>query len=179
LGCRLCVHQRHPQFLEFDYLLFDYLESDWTLELFFPKDINLLNPRYTRVLKQIHLEPGSVLFRKGDPAFSLYVVKSGCVEIGDESGLVQSVGPGEYFGERALLLDRVWQFDGRASEPTVLVSIPADTFHQIVQGTGSLGRLFQKSAAKYQSREIIQTLIDLMAEDKNAAGLLTEIPRSS
>jgi NADH:ubiquinone reductase (H+-translocating) len=132
---------------------------DWTMELFFPRDINLLNPRYTRVLKQVYLEPGSVLFRKGDPAFSLYIVKSGCVEIGDESGLVQSIGPGEYFGERALLEDRVWQFNGRTSQPTVLVSIPADTFRQIVQGTGSLGRLFLKSAAKYQSREIIQTLI--------------------
>jgi NADH dehydrogenase len=135
---------------------------DWTLELFFPRDINLLSPRFTKVLKEIYLESGGVLFRKGEPAFSLYIVKSGSVEVSDEHGVVQTIGPGEHFGERALLNDRVWHFDGRAKEPSVLVSVPASAFHQIVSGSGSLGRLFQKSAARYQSRAIIRKIAERM-----------------
>lgn len=131
---------------------------DWTLELFCPRDINLLNPRFTTVLKEIYLEKDSTLYRRGEPAFSFYIVKSGCIEIGDNRGVVQTVGAGEYFGERALLEDREWHFDAWAKEPTVLVSVPAETFYQIVHGSGSLGRLFHKSAAKYQSREILQRI---------------------
>ncbi len=131
---------------------------DWTLELFFPRDITLLSPRYTSVLKEVHLEAGGVLFKRGERAFSLYIVKKGRLEIGDEHGVVQVIGPGEYVGERALLGDRTWHFDARASESTILVSVPARTFHQIVGGSGSLGRLFQKSAARYHSREIIEAM---------------------
>lgn len=133
---------------------------DWTLETFLPRDINLLSPRYSRVLKEIHLDAGSTLFHPGEPAFSLYVVKSGRIDLIDDEGVSQTVGAGEYFGERALLGDGHWHFEAQAAEPTVLVSVPAATFHQIVQGSGSLGRLFQKSAAKHQSREIIKGITE-------------------
>jgi NADH dehydrogenase len=131
---------------------------DWTLDLFFPRDINLLSPRYSALLKEIHLESGDVLFHMNEPAFSFYIVKSGCVAICDEQGVVKKATAGEYFGERALLTDGVWHFQATATEPSTLVSIPANVFHQIVRGSGSLGRLFQKSAAKYQSREMVEAL---------------------
>jgi NADH dehydrogenase len=129
---------------------------EWSLDLFFPRDITLLSPRYTRVFKEMYLEPGGILFHPGDPAFSLYIVKKGLLEVRDGERVIQVLGPGDYVGERALLNDRVWHFEGRALEPSLLVAIPAETFLQIVHGTGSLGRLFRKSAAKYQSRDVLQ-----------------------
>ncbi len=131
---------------------------DWTLDLFFPRDINLLSPRYSSLLKEIHLEKGDVLFRQGEPAFSLYIVKSGSIELSDEQGVVNHISKGEYVGERALLEDGVFHFSAHAAEPSTLVSIPAKIFYQLVRGCGSLGRLFQQSAAKYQSREIIDSI---------------------
>jgi NADH dehydrogenase len=133
---------------------------DWTLDLFFPRDINLLTPRYSNVLKEVYLTEGAILFSRGEPAFSLYIVKSGQLEIRDDVGVVQVIGPGEYVGERALLNDRIWHFDGRASEPTVVVSVPGSAFQHIARGAGSLGRMFQKSAARYQSREILRSMTE-------------------
>jgi NADH dehydrogenase len=131
---------------------------DWTLDLFFPRDINHLSPRFSRLLKEIHLEPGDVLYHKGEPAFSLYIVKEGCVEIRDEDETIQQIQTGEYFGERALLGDGIRHDDAVAAQSSRLVSIPAGVFRQIVQGAGSLGRFFQKSASKYQSREVLEAL---------------------
>jgi NADH:ubiquinone reductase (H+-translocating) len=131
---------------------------DWTLELFFPRDINLLNPRFSTRLQEVYLEPGDLLCRQGEPAFSFYIVQNGCIHLTDDQGLVRVVGAGDYFGERALLGDGVWQFDAKASEPSTLVPVPASIFHQIVRGSGSLGRLFQRSAGKYHSRQVIQRI---------------------
>jgi NADH:ubiquinone reductase (H+-translocating) len=124
---------------------------EWTLELFFPRDINLLTPQYTRTLEEIHLEPGDPLFESGDPAFSLYAVKSGEIEIiDDEQGeIVKHCHPGDHFGERALLGDRIWRFNARAKTASTLAAIDAKTFDKMCNAFGDLEKLFRKTAAEY------------------------------
>lgn len=138
---------------------------DWTLDLFFPREVTLLSPRYSQVLKEIHLEPGDVLFHGGEPAFSLYVVRTGAIELADERGVVAVHRRGDHFGERALLTDQRWLFTARAVEPTKLVSIPAGVFRQLVGSGGSLGRLFQRSAQRHQSREEIDAIARRLPDD--------------
>lgn len=148
---------------------------DWTLDFFFPKDINVLSPRYSMLFKEIHLEKGHILFRKDDPAFSFYIIKNGGIEISDEKGVVTVLTSGDYFGEQALMGDGIWHFDAVATEPSTLVSIPARIFHQITRGSGSLGRFFRRSANKYQSREMIEAItlkIPAAARAKSAAELM-------
>lgn len=131
---------------------------DWTLDLFFPRDLNHLSPRFTKPVKEIYLETGDVLFHEGEPAFSFYLVKSGALELREPGEAPQRIAAGGYFGEQALLADGLWHCDACAVEPTTLVSIPAGIFHQLVRGVGSLGQFFQKSATKYQSREIVEAI---------------------
>ncbi len=131
---------------------------DWTLDLFFPRDLNHLSPRHSNPVKDIYLEAGDVLFEQGEPAFSFYIVKSGVVELCEDGETAQRIRAGGYFGESALLGDGTWHYRARASEPAHLVSIPARIFHQLVQGIGSLGQFFQKSATKYQSREVAEAV---------------------
>ena len=134
--------------------------SEWTFELFFPRDINLLTPTVTSALGEMHLEPGDKLFRSGEPAQSLYAVKKGRVDITDASGqLVKSAGPGEHFGERALLGDGVWRFDAIAREPSELVAIDGDTFKTLVKSIGSLDTLFRSTAQQYHLPEEIQQTV--------------------
>ena len=127
---------------------------DWTFDLFFPRDINLLNPRFSNPLREIRLEPGDVLFNPGEPAISLYFVQSGQMEIRDAGGaLIKKVPGGEYFGERALLEDRIWRFRAVAVEPSTLIALAAPEFHAIVKGSSALRTLFKRSAQAYASTD--------------------------
>jgi NADH dehydrogenase len=134
--------------------------SEWTFDLFFPRDINLLTPQYSRPLEEVHLESGDPLFRAGEPAFSFYAVKSGRVDITDASGsIVKSAGAGAHFGERALLEDKIWRYDATAKEPTTLVAINGRTFVQLVKAVGSLGKLFQRTAESYDTPQEIEHVL--------------------
>lgn len=149
--------------------------TDWTLDLFFPKDINLLNPRYTRPLKHMHLEPGDVLFTPGEPAFSLYFVKEGVIEVKDGEHLVKEVMAGDYFGERALLQDRIWRYTAVARTPCTLIGMGADEFLAITEGNQALRQIFTRSAQAYLTTSDLQELkahLSRKTLEKTAAELM-------
>jgi NADH dehydrogenase len=144
--------------------------AEWTLDLFFPRDINLLTPRYSSPLEEMHLEPGDPLFHAGEPAFSFYAVKSGRVDIVDRDGqVVKSAGRGDHFGERALLEDRVWHFDAIAREQTELVAIEARTFDKMVGCMEVLERLFTRSARQYAMPEEVDRAVARLPEGVRSA----------
>lgn len=138
---------------------------DWTMDIFFPKDINLLNPRYSRPLRDMHLEPGDVLFTAGEPAFSLYFIKEGTIEIRDGERLVKAIHAGDYFGERALLEDRIWRYTAVAQTQCSLVGLGADEFLAITEGSSTLKRLFTRSAQAYASAQDLHQLMDQLAPE--------------
>jgi NADH dehydrogenase len=131
---------------------------DWTLDLFFPRDITLLRSRPTEVLQEVHLEKGDIIFNAGEPAMSFYVVKKGKVELNDNDGPVMAIGPGEHFGERALLHDRKWRFTAVAAEPTTLVALEAKIFQAISSASVSLHEFFEHSSQQYLTRKQIESL---------------------
>ena len=122
---------------------------DWTLDLFFPRDITLFQSKPTQVVQEMHLEKGDVLFTAGDPAFSFYIVKSGSVDLLHPDGsLARTIGLGDHFGERALLHDRIWRFTAVASEGTTLVSLGAKVFDTITRADKSIRELLLNTASK-------------------------------
>ncbi len=134
--------------------------TEWTFDLFFPRDINLLTPQYSSPMEEMHLEAGDPLFVAGEPALSFYAVKSGCVNITDARGVVvKAARKGDHFGERALLSDRIWRFDATATEPTTLVAISARTFDKLVSSIGSLNQLFTQTAGIYDRPEEIEHVL--------------------
>lgn len=135
--------------------------TEWTFDLFFPRDINLLTPQYSSPTEDIHLEPGDVLFNAGEPAGSFYAVKDGRVDITESDGdLVKSAGPGSHFGERALMEDHIWRYTATAKEPSTLVAISDRVFQKLVGSIGSLNKIFLKSADTYDSESEIQHVIE-------------------
>ena len=144
--------------------------AEWTFEMFFPRDINLLTPSFSSPLGEMHLEQGDSLFRSGEPAQSLYAIKKGCVVITDAQGqLVKSASTGEHFGERALLGDGIWRFDATAKEPSELVAIDGSTFKKLVQSIGSLDALFKSTAQQYQLPEEIEKTVAAISESARLA----------
>ena len=70
--------------------------------------IQILEFRQKHKLFLIETYPaGSTVFRQGDPADSAFFIRSGEVEVIDEDSgsILRSLGPGEYFGEIALIAD--------------------------------------------------------------------------
>ena len=150
--------------------------TEWAFELFFPRDISLLTPQYTSPLREMHLEPGDPLFESGEPAFSLYAVKKGRVDITDANGdVVKSAGPGDHFGERALLGDRIWRFDANATESSELVVIESRVFDKLIT-IESLRRLFLRTAENYALPEQVEQTVASMAatvRDGSVADVMT------
>ncbi len=139
--------------------------SEWTFDLFFPRDINLLTPRYSSPMEEMHLEPGDPLFLAGEPAFSFYAVKSGRVDITDTDGtLVKAACTGDHFGERALLEDHIWRYNATAKEASTLVAIDERTFQKLISSFGSLNKLFTKTAETYDSRKEISHVMEKLPE---------------
>jgi NADH dehydrogenase len=79
----------------------------WMSDLALPPHPVQLNLGGGRGTAQAHYEPGEVVFNEGDAADSLFMILSGQVEVLKHAGaqlqLVGALGPGEYFGEMALL----------------------------------------------------------------------------
>jgi CRP-like cAMP-binding protein len=76
-----------------------------------------------------HLERGDLLFRQGEPADELFVVRSGRLAIATRSidgreSMVALMEPGDLFGEMALFDGRGRSTDARALEASEVLVIP-------------------------------------------------------
>jgi len=78
-------------------------------------------------------EPGQLVFDDGDAAETVYLLRSGAVEIriGTQSGSPRTLGnikPGEIFGEMALLEDRSHRAAAVIREKSVIFEVPRQDF---------------------------------------------------
>jgi MFS family permease len=89
-----------------------------------------------RSVVRVEAEPGEVVIREGDPGDLFYVIESGEVEVTKEGKHVATLGPGEYFGEIALLRDVPRTATVTALSPTVLQALDSATFVPAVTGQG-------------------------------------------
>ena len=80
-----------------------------------------------RVLRVRRFRRGETIFHQGDPGDALFVLASGSVKVvlpsdeGAEPAIVAILGPGEFFGELAIL-------DGAPHSATIVAVEPTDTF---------------------------------------------------
>jgi CRP-like cAMP-binding protein/peroxiredoxin len=81
-------------------------------------------------------EPGQVIIHEGDAHGSFYCIRSGNVEVTRQSGSaaihLDSLGPGDFFGEVALLLNHPRNATVTAVERTQLWSLEPDAFHELL-----------------------------------------------
>ena len=81
--------------------------SAWALDLVLPPDLVELRFGDARGVSQAHFEAGEDVFRQGDVGDRIYIVLKGEAEVrrqdGDVDVLVAVLGPGDWFGEAALM----------------------------------------------------------------------------
>jgi len=82
---------------------------DWALSAVFPADlVEVRTVLESGVLKQ-HFEAGEIVFYQGDVGDKVYIIQAGECEVLQERdnvlSTVATLGPGDYFGEMAVLSD--------------------------------------------------------------------------
>lgn len=116
----------------------------------------------SKLSKQI--PAGTLLFRDGDPGAHMYVIQRGQVriftEVGDRQKLLAILGPGDFFGEMALLNQKARTASAEVVEDALLLEIDGQTFGQMLSANREIAlRLIQKLAHRLDSAN---ALIDLL-----------------
>jgi MFS family permease len=87
-----------------------------------------------RALEPVGVPAGKVLFRQGDPADRYYVIEHGAADVVGDGRLVTRLGPGDGFGEIALLRRVPRTAMVRAATDLQLHALTSDRFLPVVTG---------------------------------------------
>jgi CRP-like cAMP-binding protein len=85
------------------------------------------------LVEELSLDTHEVVFKKGEPGDSLYIVVSGSVKIWDGERLLNELGEGEAFGELALLDPEPRLATVEAAEPTTFLRLDAASFREVLE----------------------------------------------
>jgi CRP-like cAMP-binding protein len=88
---------------------------------------------------EVEVVPGEVVVAEGTPGDALFVVISGAVAVERDCALVAELGPGQAFGELALLDGLPRQATVRSTRSTRLLRLPRDTFDSALAENPEIG----------------------------------------
>jgi CRP/FNR family transcriptional regulator, cyclic AMP receptor protein len=96
---------------------------------------------------------GTVLFSEGEPGKEMYVLQSGRVTISKQVRDVEKVlavlGPGEFFGEMAIISNKPRNASATVSEEAKLLVIDPKTFEGMIRGNSEIAvRMIKKLAER-------------------------------
>ncbi len=121
---------------------------------------------------------GTVLFEEYDPGSRMYVIRRGKVKIARHNGeheiVLAVLGPGEFFGEMALLENLPRSATATVVEDSELVEVDQRTFEEMVRGNVEIAvRIMRKLASRV--RELDRRLQHLLLE--SGVGRAVEVLR--
>jgi rhodanese-related sulfurtransferase len=112
----------------------------------------------TRAVETRVVAPGTVIFRQGDPGDSFYIVNSGKIRVfrRDRQGMetdLSILGPGDSFGEMALLTGESRSANVEALEEARLVVLSKEQFDRILKDYPDLSLAFVKQMSRWLLRD--------------------------
>ena len=90
--------------------------------------------KLAKEMERQEVAPGSAVVREGEPGDRFYVIDSGSAEVVVDGRPTASLGPGDYFGEIALLRNVPRTATVRAREDGLLLTLTHDAFVPAVSG---------------------------------------------
>lgn len=126
---------------------------DWAWQMLFARDIVEISVNPTQRLARAHFEPGQYVVRQGDPADKFYVIEKGKagVYLDGQPEPVALLGPGDHFGERALLKNERRAASVKAEEPLDVVTIAQTSFQDLVATISVLRSRLQSDVARIEA----------------------------
>ncbi len=134
---------------------------DWAWDLFYSRD--LAHPRAdpTDRISKAHYEPGDYIIMEGDPGTTFFVIEDGEVEVlrggdgGESPDILAVLGPGDFFGEMALIDNRPRNASVRARTPVEVLVMGRNVFQQISNALAPF-RTILADAVKRRSGDLWQ-----------------------
>jgi len=130
----------------------------WSLLAEVPFFRQLMAPRIAdlvRVLRPRFVRTDDVIVRKGDEGDSMYIIASGeaAVDLGPGREPIL-LGPGQFFGEMALIERAPRSATVRAADECKLLELPAKDFQELMQHHPELGGEITKIAAARKAANV-------------------------
>jgi len=132
--------------------------ADWAWDLLFARDLVNLKTDPTERVSHAHFRPGDFVFRQGEPALNFYSVEKGTLEIlraNDSDGseeLVAMLGPGDFFGEMALIEGRPRSASVRARTEVEVTTFGAQVFSRMSKTLTPLQRRIAEAIRQRSAR---------------------------
>jgi small-conductance mechanosensitive channel/CRP-like cAMP-binding protein len=115
----------------------------------------LTDDQVTRLVTDLiphSLEPQNLLFQQGDIGASIYIVRSGVLEVfGREAGVATPygrVGPGEYLGEISMMSGKPHPVSAVALTPCAVLELPKSALEGLLNVDGALGEALERSVRR-------------------------------
>jgi CRP/FNR family transcriptional regulator, cyclic AMP receptor protein len=83
----------------------------------------------------LRLSPGDKLFAKGDPATTMFVVRTGSLQVHDGNIIYETIGPGGILGEMAIVDGAPRSAGVRAEHESEVIAIDRARFLRMVERT--------------------------------------------
>lgn len=116
----------------------------WFLDLFIPAETVQLKLSPSQGITQLHFEPGEIIFNEGDTGDFLYIITQGEVEVySAKKGHLANLGPGQYFGEMALLREAKRNATIRCTKSTNVLALTKKDFGTLVANFKELKQNFE------------------------------------
>ncbi len=111
------------------------------------------------------LPKGTVLFREGEPGKDMFVLQSGKVAIAkrvrESDQVLATLGPGEFFGEMAIISNKPRNATAIVAEDAKLLVIDPKTFEAMIRGNAEIAiRMIKKLGDRLSEADArIETLL--------------------
>jgi CRP-like cAMP-binding protein len=126
-----------------------------------------------RIAETMTVPAGFPIFRAGDPATALYLIKDGSVRVavtsaGGQAIDVATLGSGSHFGEMALIDGAKRSATAETLEPTSMFRFDYDKVTALLDRSPATAAKLYRSLARFLSNRLRQTTTDMSyAREKN------------
>lgn len=117
-----------------------------------------------KLLQAQHIEAGTIIARRGEPAHSMYFIAAGEVEIQTKSETIR-LGPGHFFGEVAVLRRAKRSANVIAVTRTSLLALDARDVHILMEREPKIAARIRHMAREHRTRHPLETAGDLLVEE--------------
>lgn len=139
--------------------------ASWTFDLVLPPELVQLKLTNSMGIAHEHFEPGQEVFQQGDLGDRIYIIAKGRAEVVREEGKRQAVlaqlGPGEYFGEMALLNHTTRNATVRCTEALDVLSIHKREFGLLAANLPAIRESFEE--VMQQRRAVTEARLEQIA----------------